>query len=111
MAKEEAPPKKSRARSEAPDEEQTEEAAETNESSSSWYATALEGINKTIYKSGYYLSYGVVFPTCFIAGLVPTDNAMGRGLIDGAHAARDAVQRMRHRSEGSGDDAAEPAAA
>ena len=53
--------------------------------------------SKSVYSTCYFLSYGVVFPTLWVAGLVPTDNAMGHGFRDGADAAKQAVARTRER--------------
>ena len=41
-------------------------------------------------------SYGVVFPTLLVARAVPKDNAIVNGLVDGARAARDALEARCH---------------
>jgi hypothetical protein len=48
-------------------------------------------LSRLAYTTGYAVSYGVVFPTLFVAQTVPKDNTLVHGLIDGAHAARDSV--------------------
>ena len=53
---------------------------------------------RTIYKTSYCLSFGVVFPTRFVASLLPTKNAAGFGLVDGARAASDAQRRVHARA-------------
>ncbi|MFO0867728.1 MAG: hypothetical protein U0935_02160 [Pirellulales bacterium] len=58
-----------------------------------------ESLSKAVYATCYYLSYGVVFPTVFVASLVPLDNAVGYGMIDGANAAKEAVANMRARRQ------------
>jgi hypothetical protein len=44
------------------------------------------------------VSYGVVFPTVFVGQFIPKNNALVHGLVDGSHAARDAVSSMRDKS-------------
>src|SRR5262245_47908105 len=71
--------------------------------------------SKTVYATCYYTSYGVVFPTLLIVSFLPSENAIGYGLGDGARAARDAVadlQAQRQaRREAARKEAAEAAAA
>lgn len=56
---------------------------------------ATRAISRTVYAACYCVSYGVVFPTMLVCSLVPTNNAFGHGLVDGAHAAQDAVRQMQ----------------
>ena len=67
-------------------------------------------VSKTVYSVCYYVSYGVVFPSLWVASLIPTDNAMGHGLSDGATAAREKVDAVRSKwiSEGSTEKAGTP---
>jgi hypothetical protein len=65
-------------------------------------ATAAEALSapgqmlsKFVYKACYTVSYGVVFPSAFVARSIPKDNALVHGLIDGAHAAMDMVEEMK----------------
>ena len=52
-------------------------------------------LGRLVYTTSYAVSYGVVFPTLFVAQAVPKDNALVHGLVDGARAARDAVASAR----------------
>lgn len=56
-----------------------------------------ESVSRAVYATCYYLSYGVVFPAVFVASLLPLNNAVGFGLVDGASAAKEAVSAMRSR--------------
>jgi len=56
-----------------------------------------QSVGKAVYATCYYLSYGIVFPTVFVASLVPMDNPIGYGIVDGATAAKEAVSDMRAR--------------
>ena len=46
-------------------------------------------LSRLTYTTCYAVSYGIVFPTVLVARLVPKDNVLVQGLIDGAHAARE----------------------
>ncbi len=48
-------------------------------------------LNRLLYRSSYMLSFGVVFPVMLVVRVVPKNNAIVHGLIDGASAARDQV--------------------
>jgi hypothetical protein len=52
-------------------------------------------ISRCLYSTFYYTSYGVVFPTLFVANVVPGMGAVARGLADGATAAREAVYERK----------------
>ncbi|MCY2966864.1 MAG: hypothetical protein NT069_25075 [Planctomycetota bacterium] len=56
---------------------------------------AARVVGQTVYTTCYYLSYGVVFPTMFVASFIPKNNALVHGLVDGARAASDAVADLR----------------
>lgn len=73
---------------------------EWDERPSAW-ATAGETVSKTIYATCYYCSFGVVFPTMLLASLIPKENAIVHGLVDGAAAARDALAKRGAASEAS----------
>jgi hypothetical protein len=45
------------------------------------------------------LSYGVVFPTIMLARSIPENSSMVQGMKDGAHAASERVDRLKHRRE------------
>jgi hypothetical protein len=55
-------------------------------------------LSRLTYTTCYAVSYGVVFPTLLVARAVPKDNALVNGLVDGARAAREAVEGRRHES-------------
>jgi hypothetical protein len=62
-------------------------------------------LSRMIYKSSYMLSYGVVFPVMLVVRVVPKNNAMVHGFVDGAVAARDTVAGWRaDRTTGTGTD-------
>jgi hypothetical protein len=61
-------------------------------------------LSRLTYTTCYAVSYGVVFPTLLVARAVPKDNAIVNGFVDGARAARDAI-------EGRQPDSAAPAPA
>ncbi len=48
-------------------------------------------VSRLTYTTCYAVSYGVVFPSLWIARAVPKENAIIHGIVDGARAARDAV--------------------
>jgi hypothetical protein len=52
-------------------------------------------LSRFVYTTCYTLSYGVVFPTMFVAKSIPTDNALVHGLVDGARAASDMVAELK----------------
>jgi hypothetical protein len=54
---------------------------------------AEEVLGRSVYRVCYVVSFGIVFPTVLLASFVPTDNALGHGLIEGARAARRAVDK------------------
>jgi hypothetical protein len=56
-------------------------------------------LSRAVYKGSYALSFGLVFPAVMIAHAIPKGNAVVHGLIDGALAARDAVQDRRTGSD------------
>ena len=46
-------------------------------------------IYRAVYGFGYYLSFGIMFPTLLVVRAIPLDNALGHGLCDGTLAAKD----------------------
>jgi hypothetical protein len=48
-----------------------------------------------VYHSSYILSYGAVYPISLVAGLIPSENALVYGLLDGASDAQDAAGRWK----------------
>jgi hypothetical protein len=51
-------------------------------------------VSRFVYGTSYSISYGVVFTAVLIARAIPKNNAAVHGLIDGAHAAIEKVDRM-----------------
>ena len=54
-------------------------------------------VSRAVYTMSYSLSYGFVFPVAFVAKSMPADNAIVHGLVDGARAASDWVDEIKHR--------------
>lgn len=52
-------------------------------------------ISRLVYTTSYTLSYGVVFPTMLVVSVLPKENAVVHGLVDGGRAAKDTVANMR----------------
>jgi hypothetical protein len=65
-------------------------------------------LGRVIYNTSYAVSFGVTFPVMMIVRVVPKDNALVHGLVDGALAARERVDDWRGELEedhhGSEDD-------
>lgn len=62
-------------------------------------------VSRLTYTTCYAVSYGVVFPSLLLARAVPKDNAIVHGLVDGARAARDALEgRARDSAAADGDE-------
>lgn len=72
------------------------------------FPAAGKALRRTIYSGFYYVTYGVVFGSLAVASLIPTDNAMGEGIRDGASAAR---KDFESRKEAVEEGAAKAAAA
>ena len=45
-------------------------------------------LNRLLYRSSYMLSFGVVYPVMLVVQVVPKNNAIVHGLVNGAAAAR-----------------------
>jgi uncharacterized MAPEG superfamily protein len=52
-------------------------------------------VSRFVYSTCYFASYGVVFPTLFVANVVPGLGTIADGLTDGAAAASDVVHEMK----------------
>jgi hypothetical protein len=50
-------------------------------------------LSRMIYNSSYAISFGIVFPVMLVVRVVPKDNALVHGMVDGALAAREVVDR------------------
>jgi hypothetical protein len=72
-----------------------EEARRPDEPSEVSPQSAEHFLSRLAYNGGYYLSYGVVFPTLFVVNIVPGGTAMVSGIVDGAIAASDYVHGVR----------------
>lgn len=51
-------------------------------------------LGRMAYQASYGLSYGVVYPAVMLARLVPGENVLVHGLVDGAVAARDEAPKL-----------------
>jgi hypothetical protein len=56
-------------------------------------------LGRVVYKTSYALAFGVTFPVMMVVRVVPKDNAVVHGLVDGAIAARDRVDEWRGEAE------------
>ena len=54
-------------------------------------------VSRMVYTMSYSFSYGTVFPVAFIAKSIPANNAVVKGMIDGAAAASEWVDELKHR--------------
>ncbi len=68
-------------------------------------ATAMAGqalpatsrfVSRMVYAMSYSFSYGCVFPVAFVAKSMPADNPITNGIVDGARAASDWVDELKH---------------
>jgi hypothetical protein len=66
-------------------------------------------ISRFVYSTFYFASYGVVFPTMFVAHVVPGLGPIADGLTDGANAANDVIQEMKTKRAAKKAEAAEAA--
>jgi hypothetical protein len=53
---------------------------------------AVRGVSRVAYNGSYWLSYGVVYATVFVAHSLPQENPVMHGFRDGARAAVDALE-------------------
>jgi len=68
-------------------------------------------LGRVVYSTAYAVSFGVTFPVMMVVRVMPKENALVHGLVDGAAAARERVHDWRgeteedhHDSEGHGSD-------
>jgi hypothetical protein len=54
-------------------------------------------LSRFVYTTSYTFSYGVVFPAVLIAKSMPANNAIVHGFVDGARAASEMVDQVKHR--------------
>jgi hypothetical protein len=71
-------------------------AADAREAATRTWTAAGRFVSRLVYCTCYSTSYGVVFPAVLLARCIPVNNAAVRGLIDGAHAARQKVDEIYH---------------
>jgi hypothetical protein len=62
-------------------------------------------LGRVVYKTSYAVAFGVTFPVMMVVRIVPKDNAIVHGLVDGAIAARDRVDEWRGEFEEEEHDA------
>jgi hypothetical protein len=58
----------------------------------------IDLLSRLTYQACYAVSYGVVFPVAFVVHVIPKENALVHGFVDGAHAAMDSVAGMTSKS-------------
>jgi hypothetical protein len=58
-------------------------------------ALELGLLGRMVYYSSYILTYGAVYPVALVAGLIPRENALVYGLLDGASDAQEAAGRWK----------------
>jgi hypothetical protein len=73
-------------------------AADAKEAAARAWSGGGAFLARAVYNTTYTLSYGLVFPVAFVAQAIPRNNAAVRGLIDGAHAAREHADAILGRS-------------
>ena len=73
----------------------------------SWASTS-RFVSRFVYTTCYTISYGVVFSTTLLAQAIPTNNAIVRGLIDGARAAVHEVDQLQGAAFETPADASSP---
>ncbi len=86
-------------------------AADAREAAARTWTAAGRFMSRFIYTTCYTVSYGVVFPTVFLARSIPVNNAAVRGLVEGSHAAWRKVDELYPEGSESSPDAATPALA
>ncbi len=55
-------------------------------------------LGRAVYRTSYAVSFGLAFPVMMVVRVMPKNNAMVHGLVDGAIAARDRVHEWRGES-------------
>jgi hypothetical protein len=85
-------------------------AADAREAAERTWAAASLFASRLVYTASYSIAYGVTYPTMLAAQAIPKDNALVRGLVDGAHAALEKVDAL-HEPAPADSPAAAPAPA
>ena len=60
------------------------------------FPAATRFLSRMVYTMSYSLSYGTVFPVAFVAKSIPANNPFVTGMVDGARAANDWVDELKH---------------
>lgn len=71
-----------------------EGAVDAREAADRFFDGATLFASRFAYTTCYTLSYGVVFPATLLARSIPKNNAVVRGMIEGAHAAQAKVEEI-----------------
>jgi hypothetical protein len=72
-------------------------AAHARASAGDAFPAAGRFISRMVYTMSYSFSYGTVFPVVFVAKSIPANNPIVTGMVDGARAANDWVDELKHR--------------
>jgi hypothetical protein len=75
----------------------TESVADAKASLEKSLPGAQRFMSRLVYTTCYTLSYGVVFPTVWVARSIPADNPLVTGVTEGAKAAIEAVDQLKNR--------------
>lgn len=59
-----------------------------------WEATE-KFVSRFTYTTCYTISFGVVFPVLLVGRAIPKNNAIVHGMVDGAVAAKDSIEKMK----------------
>lgn len=57
-------------------------------------------LTSAVYNGSYYLAFGVAFPTLFAVHLIPGGRRMVSGIVDGAIAANDYLEKLETAKSG-----------
>jgi hypothetical protein len=71
-------------------------AAHAKASAGEAFPAAGRFLSRMVYTMSYSFSYGCVFPVAFVAKSMPANNAVMNGMVDGARAANDWVDELKH---------------
>jgi len=69
-------------------------AADAYDAANRAYESTSLFLSRFTYTACYTISYGVVFPATYVALSVPRNNSLVRGMMDGARAAREQVDKV-----------------
>jgi len=80
-------------------------AADARQAAANALPAAGRALSKGAYHTGFGLSFGITFPIFLLARVIPKNNPVVHGFVDGAHAAVDLV----HESKRGAATASQPA--